>query len=44
MQMDVWYDMMLQEMVDADPTASELLEDAELALEPERTGGENTRR
>jgi hypothetical protein len=38
MQMDLWYDVMLQELVEANPEVSELLEDAETSVEPEAEG------
>ena len=37
MQMDVWYDVMLRELVEANTEVSELLENAELTLEPDAT-------
>jgi hypothetical protein len=35
MQMDVWYNLMLQEGLETNPKVSELLEDAEAVVEPE---------
>ena len=39
MQMDVWYDA-IQELLEANPRVTELLQDAEVGLEPEATADE----
>ncbi len=39
MQMDVWYDA-IQELLEANPRVTELLEDAEVGLEPEAVDAE----
>ena len=39
MQMDVWYDA-IQELLQANPRVSELLEDAEVTLEPDPAADE----
>ena len=39
MEMDVWYDA-IQELLQANPRVSELLEDAEVTLEPDPVADE----
>jgi hypothetical protein len=40
MGMDVWYDVILRELVEANAEVNELLEDAEVVLEPDTTEDE----
>jgi hypothetical protein len=35
MQMDIWYDVMLQELIEANSEVHELLDDAEAGVDPE---------